>query len=69
MTAPASSITDVAFEPPTLDEIVRTLTLSAGFNARVVVLSATLLGVSAGLVGCFALLRKRALMGQAPIPL
>lgn len=52
-------------EAPTLTEIVRTLTFSAGFNARVVVLSAMLLGVSAGLVGCFALLRKRALMGDA----
>lgn len=51
--------------PPTLTEIVRTLTLTAGFNARVVVLSAALLGIGAGLIGCFALLRKRALMGDA----
>ncbi len=65
MSAAAPSITDVAFESPTINEIIRTLTLSAGFNARVVVLSATLLGISAGLVGCFALLRKRALMGDA----
>jgi manganese/zinc/iron transport system permease protein len=63
--APASSITDVGVELPTFEEVWRTLTLSAGFNARVVVLSAALLGVSAGLVGTFALLRKRTLMGDA----
>jgi len=61
----AASITDVALDTPTFGEIMRTLTLSAGFNARVVVLSAALLGVSAGVVGCFTLLRKRALMGDA----
>ncbi len=65
MNAPLASISDAASQAPTLTEIVRTLTLTAGFNAKVVVLSAALLGISAGLVGCFALLRKRALMGDA----
>ncbi len=50
---------------PTLGEIAGTLTFTAGFNAAVVVASATLLGVAAGLVGAFALLRGRALMGDA----
>lgn len=34
-------------------------------NTRVVVGGATLLGVASGLVGCFALLRRRALLGDA----
>ncbi|MBK1832946.1 iron chelate uptake ABC transporter family permease subunit [Roseibacillus ishigakijimensis] len=35
------------------------------YNTRVVVLSTTILGVAAGLVGSFLLLRKRSLMGDA----
>lgn len=60
-----ASITDASVQLPSLDEIVRTLTLTAGYNAAVVVVSATILGVAAGIVGSFALLRKRALMGDA----
>lgn len=35
------------------------------YNAQVVTLGVTLLGIAAAVVGCFALLRKRALMGDA----
>jgi manganese/zinc/iron transport system permease protein len=50
---------------PTAAEIARVLTLRAGFNSAVVVVGVTLLGVAAGVVGAFVLLRKRALMGDA----
>jgi len=62
---PPASITDTGVDWPALGEVARTLTFTAGFNAAVVVASASLLGVAAGLVGAFALLRKRALMGDA----
>ncbi len=64
MSTPAS-ITDAGIDWPTLGELAHTLTFTAGFNAAVVVASASLLGVAAGIVGAFALLRKRALMGDA----
>ncbi len=35
------------------------------YNTRVVVLGTTLLGVAAGVIGSFALLRRRALLGDA----
>ena len=35
------------------------------YNTRVVVIGTTLLGLAAGTIGCFTLLRKRALMGDA----
>jgi len=60
-----ASIADVVIDWPTIDEIVRTLTLRAGFNSAVVVSGTTLLGIAAGLIGAFALLRKRALMSDA----
>jgi manganese/zinc/iron transport system permease protein len=53
------------FEHLTPDEIGRVLTFRAGYNAAVVVLGTTLLGIAAGCVGTFALLRGRALMGDA----
>jgi manganese/zinc/iron transport system permease protein len=58
------SITDVSAEWPSVGEVVRTLTLNAGHNSAVVVIAATLLGIAAGIVGGFALLRKRAMMGD-----
>lgn len=60
-----ASITDVSAAWPTLAELARTLTLQAGFNPTVVTLGTTLLGVAAGIVGLFAVLRKRALMCDA----
>ncbi|MEM9079708.1 MAG: iron chelate uptake ABC transporter family permease subunit [Verrucomicrobiota bacterium] len=47
-----------------LSELLETLTLQ-NYNTRLVVLSTTALGVAAGLVGSFLLLRKRSLMGDA----
>lgn len=50
---------------PSLDLLWRTLTFRGGFNTNVVLTGATLLGVAAGVVGVFALLRRRALMADA----
>ena len=47
------------------DEIVRTLTLRAGFNTNTVIAGTTLLGLAAGVIGVFAMLRKRALVTDA----
>ncbi|MBL9030980.1 MAG: metal ABC transporter permease [Phycisphaerae bacterium] len=47
-----------------MDDLVRLLTLRDA-NTRVVLLGATLLGIAAALVGTFAVLRKRSLMGDA----
>ena len=58
------SITDRSFAWPSVDEWVRVLTLR-DYNTRVVLVGTTLLGVAAGILGCFTLLRKRALMGDA----
>ena len=49
---------------PTWGDIVEVLLLQ-NYNTRLVVLSTTLLGIAAGLVGSFLLLRKRSLMGDA----
>ncbi len=46
------------------EDIIAFLTLSDP-NARNVVLGAVILGTGAGMVGCFAFLRKRALIGDA----
>ena len=45
-------------------ELLRVLMLQS-YNTRVVVLGTAMLGVAAGVVGAFALLRKRALLGDA----
>lgn len=62
---PAGSIMMPNSDLPTLDEIVRTLTLQAGFNTTSVIVGTTLLGLAAGLIGAFALLRKRSLTADA----
>ncbi len=46
------------------DHAIRVLTLQ-DYNTRVVVVGAGLLGLAAGVIGTFMLLRKRALMGDA----
>jgi manganese/zinc/iron transport system permease protein len=48
-----------------MNDLLRILTLRAGYNAAVVLLGVTLLGAAAGVVGSFTLLRKRALIGDA----
>ncbi|MFT5424177.1 MAG: manganese/zinc/iron transport system permease protein [Phycisphaerales bacterium] len=51
--------------PLSLPEVWRTLTLQAGHNTSVVILASALLGLAAGLIGSFALLRKRTLVADA----
>ena len=58
------SITDRSVAWPTWQQWRRVLLLE-DYNTRVVLLGTTLLGVAAGVVGNFTLLRKRALMGDA----
>ena len=50
---------------PSLIEVVDVLAFRAGYNTSVVLAGVTLLGIAAGTVGTFALLRKRALMSDA----
>jgi manganese/zinc/iron transport system permease protein len=47
-----------------LADLVPVLTFRAGYNTSVVLLGVSLLGIAAGLVGTFAMLRKRALMSD-----
>lgn len=61
----AQSITDVSVQWPALGEVLAVLTLRAGYNSAVVVIGTMFLGAASGIVGSFALLRKRALMGDA----
>ncbi len=58
------SITDRSVDWPTWGQWRRVLLLE-DYNSRVVILGTTLLGLAAGIVGSFTLLRKRALMGDA----
>jgi manganese/zinc/iron transport system permease protein len=58
------SITDRSVDWPTWHQWRRVLLLE-DYNTRVVLLGTTLLGFAAGAVGSFALLRRRALMGDA----
>ena len=45
-------------------DLIRVITL-ADYNTRVVMLGALILGMASGVIGCFTLLRKRALVGDA----
>src|SRR5688572_1789083 len=58
------SITDTSVTLPSWHDIWHVLTLR-DYNTRVVVLGAAALGVAAGMIGTFMLLRKRALLGDA----
>lgn len=51
--------------PINIEEILDTLTLQGGFNTNAVILGTTLLGIAAGVIGSFALLRKRSLTADA----
>ncbi len=62
--APAS-IADVVDDWPTRGQILETLFLQGGYNTNIVILGTMLLGLAAGIVGVFALLRKRSLMTDA----
>lgn len=60
-----SSITEVHDQMPSTSEILQTLTFQSGYNTNLVILGTTLLGLAAGIIGVFALLRKRSLMTDA----
>lgn len=62
--AERASITDRTLRWPAAEEWMRVISLR-DYNTRVVVTGTTVLGMAAGVLGCFALLRKRALMGDA----
>ena len=62
---PATSIGDVSISYPGWQQIFQVLIFQGGYNTNIVVFAASLLGFAAGIVGSFALLRKRAMMGDA----
>lgn len=59
----AGSLAESGLEWPTWAELLRVISLQ-DYNTRVVVIGTTLLGLAAGLVGTFLLLRKRALLSD-----
>jgi manganese/zinc/iron transport system permease protein len=59
------SLTDVSIAFPSLEQIRAVMLFQAGYNSAVVLAGVTFLGIGAGLVGTFSLLRKRALVGDA----
>lgn len=71
MTA-AAQILLGALDAPFSERLLRTLLFRSGFNTTLVVAGTTLLGLAAGVVGVFALLRKRSLVtdaiGHATLP-
>ena len=62
--AVAGGLSGSQIQWPTWQELLRVLTFQ-DYNTRVVIIGATLLGLAAGLVGTFLLLRKRALLSDA----
>ncbi len=61
---PPDSLTDRSMQWPTWQQWKRAVSMR-DYNTRVVVAGTTLLGLAAGLVGSFTLLRRRALLGDA----
>ena len=59
----AESLADSPFQWPSGEELLRVLTFQ-DYNTRVVIIGTTLLGLAAGLIGTFLLLRKRALLSD-----
>lgn len=60
----AAGLGEHGLEWPSWEEFARVLTLR-DYNTRVVIAGSTLLGLAAGLIGTFLLLRKRALLSDA----
>jgi manganese/zinc/iron transport system permease protein len=58
------SITDTSASLPAWSEVLRVISLR-DHNTRVVIQGVTVLGLAAGIIGTFLLLRRRALMGDA----
>lgn len=63
-TGDTRTITDSRFAMPSLEQVMRVLTLR-DYNTAVVVIGVACLGMASGLIGSFMLLRKRALLGDA----
>jgi manganese/zinc/iron transport system permease protein len=62
-TSRAAGLGGHMMELPSWAEVMRVLTLQ-DYNTRIVIIGTTLLGLAAGLVGTFLLLRKRALLSD-----
>ena len=62
-TAFAASLAEQALQWPSWAELLRVFTLQ-DYNTRVVIIGSTFLGLAAGLIGTFLLLRKRALLSD-----
>jgi len=62
--AAISGLTPDRFEWPGLMDVWNVFSLQ-DYNTRLVVISTLILGLASGLIGCFLLLRKRSLMGDA----
>lgn len=62
LTAPFANASDLQL--PSIEDAVEVIFLQ-NYNTRLVVVSVALLGIAAGIVGAFLLLRKRSLMGDA----
>ena len=62
---PHASLGQVVDQWPTVAEVIAVLTLRSGFNTTVVTIGTTLFGLAAGVIGVFALLRKRAMVTDA----
>jgi len=60
-----ASLADVTDDLPSIGQVVETMAFRAGFNTNMVIAGTTLLGLAAGVIGVFALLRKRSLMTDA----
>ncbi len=50
---------------PDIQDVLETLTFQSGYNTSLVIAGTTFLGLAAGIIGVFALLRKRSLMTDA----
>lgn len=61
----ARPLAEVRDELPDFSQVIDTLLFRAGFNTSLVVAGTTLLGLAAGIIGVFMLLRKRSLMTDA----
>jgi manganese/zinc/iron transport system permease protein len=61
----STSLADVSFPLPSWRQVLDVVSFQAGYNTSVVVFGVTVLGIVAGVIGCFAVLRKRSLIGDA----
>jgi manganese/zinc/iron transport system permease protein len=60
-----TSIAEVVDDWPTWSQVFETLLFRGGYNTNIVIIGTTLLGLAAGIIGVFALLRKRSLVTDA----